>query len=451
MKITVEKQEKSQVLLDIEVEQHEVDKSLDKAYRRLVQKVNVPGFRRGKTPRPILERHIGKGALLEEALEHLIPETYDQAIREQNIVPIAQPKVEVMSLEPIKFKALVPVRPTVKLCDYAGIRVEPRPVDVTDESVDKTMEQLRLHHGSWTPADRPVQYGDSITMAMESKVGDKTIVDEKDVPYRAVEGNDLPLPGFVEKLVGAAREQELEFDLPFPDTHPAKEFHGQLAHFRVKIGEVKEQKLPALDDEFAKSLGAGVEDLASLRDKVKADLAKRAEMQEKNRVEEEAVGRLVECAQVEYPEVLLEAEIGRTLRQQEEFLARSGKKMEDFLKETNKTIDQLASELRPDAEKRLLRSLVVGQLAEEEKIEVTPDEINAEVEKMTRDAGDKAEQIRKLFEMPSARDSLENNLLRRKTVERLVEIAGRNRAAEAAVTAPATEGEVEKEEEEKGA
>ncbi|MEW6033251.1 MAG: trigger factor [Chloroflexota bacterium] len=446
MKVSTEKIEKSQVALSIELEPAEVEKSLEKAYRRLVQKVNIPGFRRGKAPRAVLERHIGKGALMEDALEHAIPETCGHAIQEQKVDAIGQPRIELVSMDPVSFKAIVPVRPTVKLCDYRAIRVESQPVEVTEEQVDAAIEQLRLQQAVLTPVERPVRFNDFLSMTVESRIGDRQLLNEKDAPYRVLKGLDMPLPGFAEKLEGAAIGEEREFGLIFPEDHPATEFRGKECQFKVKVTEVKEQTLPAVDDAFAKSLGVACETSEALREKVKADLKVRVEAVERARFEDRALQMLVECAQIEYPPVLLEAEVDRLIKQQVERVERGGLKMGDYLKSVNKTMEQLREEAQPVAERRLLRSLALGQLAEDEKVVVTPEEIAAEAERMSKDAGEKKEELRKFFELPSVRSSLENTILARKTVAHLVEIAqGKLEAGETSgvETPPPVTGEVE--------
>ena len=423
MKVTAEKAEHSQVVLNVEMEPTEVEKSLEEAYRHLVLKANIPGFRKGKAPRPVLERHLGKRALLEHALEHLVPDACHKAIEQQKVEVIAEPQVEITSMEPVAFKATVPVRPTVKLCDYSKIRVESQPASVTEGQVDAAIEQLRQRQAVWTPVDRPVRYNDVITMSIASCVGDREILNEKEAPYRVMKDFEMPLPGFPEKLEGATKGEQRNFNLVFPQDHPAAAFRGQECQFKVTVNEIKEQSLPAVDEAFAKSLGADVETVDALREKVKADLLSRADAVERGRYEDAALQKLVECAQIEYPPILLEAETDRMVNQEEERAKRSGQKFADYLKAANKTMEQAREELRPMAENRLLRSLVLGQLADDEKIEVTPEEIGVEVEKIVKDAGDKAEETRKFLEQPAVRSTVDNSILMRKTIDRLIQVA----------------------------
>lgn len=449
MKVTSEKAEHNQIVLDVEMEPAELDKYLNIAYRHVVQRTAVPGFRRGKAPRDVLERFVGKGTLLEDAIEYLIPEACNKAIEEQKIEPIAHPHVELTSVEPVRFKATVPLKPTVKLCDYKDIRVEPQSVSVTDEQVSAVIEQLREQQAIFTPVDRPVRYSDIITMAIQSCVGERELLNEKETPYRVMKDFDLPLPGFSEKLEGAAKGEQREFSLVFPESHPAAEFRGKECGFKVTVKDIKEKELPALDDAFAKSLGAGIETLDALKEKAKADLTARVEGEERARYEDAALQRLVECAQIDYPPVLLDSEVDRMFRQQEERAERGGRKLKDLLRSTNKTEEQLKEEMRPIAEKRLVRSLALGQLAEEEKVEVTAEEIAAETTRMSKDAGKKAEEMKQFLELPSVQPSVSNSILTRKTVERLLEIAKSQTPVAAPALTEAARAEEASSEEEK--
>jgi trigger factor len=300
VKVSAEKAEHSQVTMVVEMDAPEVEESVQAAYRHLVLKANVPGFRKGKAPRDVMERYFGKGYLLEHALEHLIPDACHKAISEQKIEAVAEPQIEITSVDPVVFKAVVPVRPTVKLCDYAAIRVEAKPATVTAENVDAAIEQLRQHQSIWTPVDRPVQYNDAISMKVTSCIGERQLLNEKAAPYRVTKGASYPLPGFPEELAGSVKGEQRDFNLVFPEDHPAAELRGQECKFQVTVNEIKEQTLPALDEAFAKSLGIDVETVEALREKVNADLMARAVSAERGRFEESALEGLVGCAQIEY-------------------------------------------------------------------------------------------------------------------------------------------------------
>jgi trigger factor len=421
MKVSTEPVENSQVTLNIEMEPVEIDKYLDRAYNRLVKKVSVPGFRKGKAPRDILERHIGKDALFQEALEDLIPRAYKEALDEQKIDPIAQPQFELIKTEPLIFKAVVPLKPTVKLGDYKQIRVESKPVKISKKDIDATIEQLREQQAILLPVDRPVQFGDVITIDVEGERDGEPFPIRKDVVYEVTKEARLPLPGFAEKLEGMTGGEEKNFVLSYPQDYEIKELVGKDHAFKVTAKEIKEKKLAEVDDEFAKSLGK--DDVASLRKEIESNLKARAEERARAELEQAAMDKLVELGELEYPPILVEKEIDRLLNEEARHFAEGVAGLENYLKTLNKTMDEHREELRPIASNRVVRSLVLGKLAEDEKIEVADSEIDTEVEKMAQDADKQAEDVRKLFSLPQARDSIKQFLIGRKSVERLVEIA----------------------------
>jgi len=421
MKVSTEPVENSQVALNIEMEPVEIDKYLDRAYNRLVKRVSVPGFRKGKVPRDILERHIGKDALFQEALEDLIPRAYKEALDEQKISPIDQPEFELIKTEPLIFKAVVPLKPTVKLGDYTKIKVESKPVKIGKKDIDATIEQLREQQAMLLPVDRPVQLGDIVTIDIEGERDGEPFPIRKDVVYEVVKEARLPLPGFAEKLEGTAKGEEKSFVLSYPQDYEMKELAGKDHAFKVTVKEIKEKKLAEVDDEFAKSLGK--EDLASLREQIESNLKARAEERARIDLEQKAVDALVELGEVEYPPVLVDREIDRLLNEEARHFAEGIAGLENYLKTLNKTMADHREELRSMASKRVVRSLVLGKLAESEKIEVADSHIDAEVEKMAQDADKQAEDVRKFFSLPQARESIKQFLIGRKAVERLVEIA----------------------------
>ncbi len=425
MKVSAEPIENSQVTLNIEMETTEVDKYLERAYNRLVKRVSVPGFRKGKTPRPILEQHIGKDTLLREAFEDLIPEAYEEAIESQEIDAIARPQFELIQTEPLIFKAVVPLRPTVKLGDYKQIRVESKPVEISQEDVEATIEQLRLQQAVLSPVDRPVQFGDVATIDIEGERQGESFPIRKDFVYEVVRETRLPLPGFAEKLEGMRKGEERSFVLSYPPDYEMQELAGKEHAFKVTVTEVKEKKLPEANDEFAKNLGS--QDLASLREQISANLKARDEERARLELEQQVVDAAIELSEVEYPPVLVDREIDRLLNEEVRHFNQGIIGLENYLKNVNKTLDEHLEELRPVANQRVVRSLVLGKVAEEEKIEVGDSEVDEEIEKMTKDAGKRAEEIRKLFSLSQTRDSVKRLLIGRKTVERLVQIAaGKN-------------------------
>ena len=418
MKVLTDRIEGSQVVLNIEVDAEEMESAIKKAYHRLGAKTTVPGFRKGKAPPEMLERYFGREALVEDAVEHLLPEVYDRAIQEQEVDAIAQPQVEVLQIDPLSFKATVPVQPTIELDDYHQVKFEQETVVVTEEEEAEALEKIRYMQAPWTPMERPAKSGDLLAIDVEGTVEGEVVINEKEGWYQL--SPDLPnaLPGFAEQLEGAEKGEERVFTLTLPAEQG--ESGGKECSFKVLVNEIKEKKLAELDDDFAKSLGQGLETLDSVKEKIAADLRSRKEMEAKNNLEEKAIKALVDLARAEFPDIMVQNEIDHLMSEQERhFGDRHG--LEDYLNRLKKTQEEFRNELRPMAERIVLRSLVLQRFAELEGIEVSAADIDAEVENMMQYASD--EGVRRLFDSSSARESLRRNLFIRKAIDRLAEIA----------------------------
>ncbi len=422
MKVSTENSGNCQTVLTIEAEADELDKSLDEAYHRLVKKVSIPGFRKGKAPRPILVQHIGKDSLLEEALEHLIPDLYKEAIESQELEPIARPQIEVVQNEPLVFKATVSLKPEVKLGDYHSIKLEPSPAPkITKEEVAAAIDEFRERQGAWMPVDHPVKLGDLVTMDIEASVEGKPWLDHKGIFYEVNSDSRSPVPGFASHLEGVEKNKETAFSLSIPDDHEMETMRGKEAAFKVTVSEVKEKQLPELDDKLAQS--AGYESLATMKKKVNADLKAKAEARNQMELRQKALEALVDISEVHYPPVLEEEEINGLLTDEARRLG--FRELDEYLKRSNKTEEEIREELRPIAQRRLKQSLVLGKLAEEEKIEISPSEVDNKVTEITGGAEDQ-EKATQFFSLPQVRQQIEQSLYTEKTMDRLLQIATGN-------------------------
>lgn len=423
MKITTEKAEDCQLTLNIEVETSELEKSLDEAYHRLVSKVSVPGFRRGKAPRAILEQHLGKGALLEEALEHLIPQLYEQAVESEKIDAIDQPQIDIIQTNPVILKALIPLRPVVKLGNYRELRLQAEPVEVSVEEVEAAMRRLQQEHGTWVPADRPVQFNDLITLNIEADVEGKPVLRHKDMVFEVIKDLPYPLPGFSAGLVRMEKNKERTFSLLMPSDHRIEEFAGKECFCKALVTEIKEMNSPELDDDFAKSIG--YQDLASMREQIGADLRAKAEDRKRTEFRQKVLDAVTELSEVDYPPILVDRGIDHLVNDEIRNFGEGIKGLEDYLKMTGKTMEEHREELRPIAKQRVVYSLVMGKVAEEEKIEIDASEVDNKVEEIARDSREK-EKIEKFLSLPQIRESIGQSLHTQKTLDRLVQIASGN-------------------------
>jgi len=424
VKVTNEKIEDSQAFLSIEMEPAEVEESLEESYHRLVKKTDIPGFRKGKAPRAILERYLSKGSLLEDALSNLLPKACDKAIKEQKLEAIVQPHIEVAQTDPVIFKVIVPLRPTVKLGDYHHIQVTPEPVEVSEDDASAIIDRLRHQQAAWEPVERPVGFNDLVVLDIESSVEDKPFINQNGAQYQVIQNYSFPVPGFAEQLVGMGRDEEKEFRLQFPTDYPKGELAGKEAWFKVKVIEIKQEVLPELNDELAKEIDPKFKTLDSLREQVLADLGLRAEEKARIDFEERVVEAVVDVTQVEFPPILVEIEVDRLLNQRLQRWQTGGSGLEEYLSRINKTEEEIREELRPPATKRTIWSLVLEEVTRAEKIKVSDSEIGTEIKNMTKDADEgKKDELEGFLNTPQARESIKQTLMTRKTIQRLVEIA----------------------------
>ena len=433
MKVSAERIPEGQVVLQIEVEPERLEGALDSAYRRLVKKTQVPGFRPGKAPRAMLERYLGEHALLHDAIDRLLPQVYREAVEEQQLDPIDFPEVEIVTEQPLVLKATVPLRPTVDLGDYQGLRVPRDPVTVEPERVQEQLERLGQRYATLEPVQRPLQWGDIVRADVFGAVGETVLVDEKDVEFRLSEGEVISLPGFAERLIGAEEGAELRFELTVPPDSGDPRLAGESCSYRLVIHGVKEEKLPELDDDFARQVGEGFPTLVALRERIASDLQRIEEEVGERRYHDQIISALLARAELDYPPVLVEREVDRLLQEQAG-PAQQGRDLERYLQRVGKSEEELRAELRPPAEERVRRSLVLSQVAEAENITVGDAEVEAEIERLVAGAGEQADEARRLFASEQGRDALRRSLLTRKTLERLVDIASAGEAEGASST-----------------
>jgi trigger factor len=421
VKVSTERIPDSQVVLEIEVDPERMEKSLGQAYRRLAQRTKVPGFRKGKTPRDMLERYIGREAIRREALDILIPEVYRQALDEENIEPVDAADIEVIQEEPLIFKATVPVRPTVELGDYRSVRVEREPPIVREEQVDGQLEELRHRYALLEPVERPVQVGDLVRAEVQLSLDGRQVLREDDAEFRLRRGAAILLPGFAEAVLGSEKGLRREFGLDVPANYPQRALAGKSCLCSVLVKEVKEERLAELTDAFAREVGEGFPSLAALRERLAADLRQAAERETDASYREKVVDAMVAAASLEFPPQLVEHEVGHLLR--DRATASGAADVEAYLRDMRKSEEELRQELRWEATERVQRSLVLSKLAEVEGIAVSKEDIDAEIERLAASSGARAEETRRIFASQRGREALERSLFTRKTLDRLVVIA----------------------------
>ncbi|HEX5478404.1 MAG TPA: trigger factor [Dehalococcoidia bacterium] len=439
MKVSTEKIPESQVVMTIEVEPERLEAARGKALRKLAPRAKVPGFRPGKAPEPMLRRYLGEERILDEALDDLVPVLYREAVEaDESIDPIARPRLVVETTEPLVVKATIPVRPTVDLGDYQAVRIPTEEISVDDERVDATIETLRHRAATLEPVEREIAWNDVLTIDVKGHVEEEELADQQDIQVQLIEERDILFPGFEEAMLGHKKGDTVEFDLPVPEDVTSEKFKGKTAHFSVPVKEIKEEVLPELDEEFTKQVGDGYETVEALRDRIRDDIRGAEEEQRANRYHDEIMTKLAETATVDYPPVMLDAEIDRMLHEQAGHIE-EGRGLEQYLAALGKTEEEVRADFRPVADTRLRRSLILTEVSDVEKIEVTDEDIEAELDRLSASAGAQAAQFRQLFDRQEGRDTIRRNLLTRKTLDRLVAIATQDGGAAPEEPKPAEE------------
>lgn len=378
MKVTLEKKEKNQVELAVEVEKEAVEKAYERAYREISQHVFIPGFRKGKAPRQLIERHVGEDAVRQEAEKSLANDSYNKAIAEANVEPISQPSYEVVTLkkgEPATFRYTVEVRPDVDLGPYLGIKVEVERKPVTDDDVRKAVENVLSRKSTVEPVERAVQMGDVVTMDFKGTLDGEAFEGGTASDFKVDVQPGRFIPGFVEAMVGMKAGDEKDVPLKMPDDYHAKELAGKDTVFHMHVKDVSERKLPELTDELAKELGAeGADDL---RVKVREQLESNIEEQWDIDTRKQLLERIVAGCKMELPETMIKREIYFLLQQHFDNLARQGVDVRKLFTEENRP--EWEKRFEEEARKRLQTSLSLGAIARKEGIQVTEEEIAAAI------------------------------------------------------------------------
>jgi trigger factor len=424
VKTTTEKIESRQAYLTIEMEPAEVEEGLAKAYQRLVKKYNVPGFRKGKTPRPILEQYIGKPALLEDAVDHMAPEAYDKAVKEQNLKPVARPDVHLEKADPVIYKMVIPLEPEVKLGDYSSVKLTPESVELKEEDINSALEQIRRQHGIWEPVERQVNSRDLIILDIESTLETLPYINQKDAEFEVIKDSEYPIKGFAEELIGLKKGDTKEFKLSFAADYKRAELAGKEVSFKVVIKEIKQEKLPELNDDLAKQVNPEFQTVADMKARVTADMQRNAEEKAKKDFEQKVIDAVVALCEIEYPPIMEEAEIDQLVQQQMQRWRMDEKSMDQYLQSIQKTPEQLREDLRPLAIRSIRQSLVLTEVAQKEKIQIEKADLQSEVEGMTKDvAPERKDKLMELLNTPQVQVNIASSIATRKTVQRLTEIA----------------------------
>jgi trigger factor len=423
MNVTATPAPKSAIKLEIELPPERLNRAVDDAVRRLSRRTKVPGFRPGKAPRPVLERVLGPGAILDEAVEHLVQDAYRAALIEKEILPIANADVDVVQAEegkPVIFTATVPVRPEVQLGDYRNFNFRPEIETIDDARVDKVVEELRDQNGTLAPVeDRGAGNGDYAVIAFEGTRDGNPFEGGSSERMPLILGEERLIPGFEDHVIGLRPGASTAFDITFPADYGETSLAGQTAHFEVELKELREKVLPDADDAFARSMGR-FDDLADLRRDVKVRLERNAIDHARHDFAEQIIDYATANADLDLPDILVDQEVEVMHDEFRSSLARQGITEEAYLKVVEKTDGDLHTEFRPNAEKRVRTLLVLSKVAEAEGIVISDAEVEAEVAR-ARERYAKDRKTIGYFESERGRSFIRSTLRRSRVVETLID------------------------------
>ena len=421
MRITQEEIVDLQTVLHIELEDEDVRPYLDIGYQKVRPLVSYPGFRKGRVPRHIVMQFVGREALLNEVLDTMLPEITGRAMEAQDIQPGGMPNMEVLDLDPVTFKATVPLRPEVEIGEYREIRVDVEESEVGEEEVQERLEQLRSSMSSWEPVERPVEMGDMVTMTATGTVDGNAILDETDTVYLLVEDADRPFPGFPEALVGAELDTPKEFELTVADDFPIDEVAGEPVQLSVTVSDVKERVLPELDEEFAQGIGEGYDSLEALREQIEEELNTEGAQAVVQELRESAMNSLLEGATATIAPVIIDNEINYMMNEQARMLAGMNIRFDDYLRSIGSSEDEIREQLREEAINRITRAIALEKLGEAEGIEVSDDDVEEHIRNALEESRDQYETEPEITD--DMRSSVRRMLHSERVMERLVEIA----------------------------
>ncbi len=385
MSLQVEKLEKNMAKLTIEVSAEDLEKAIEKVYQKQKKQISIPGFRKGKVPRMMVEKMYGKEVFYEDAANDLIPEAYDKAVDECEEDIVSSPKIEVTQIEggkPFIFTATVALKPEVKLGEYKGVKIEKIDREVTEEDVMAEINRERDNNArNITVEDRPVKDGDMTVLDFEGFVDGVAFEGGKGEDYPLTIGSGAFIPGFEEQLVGAEIGNEVEVKVTFPEDYQAEELQGREAVFKCTVKEIREKEIPELDDEFASEVSE-FDTLAEYKEDVRKNLTEKKEKDAEAARENEAVQAAVEASEIEIPEAMLETQQRQMVDEFAQRITMQGMSMEQYMQFTGATYEKMIEQVKPQAEERIRARLVLEAIVKAENIAATDEEFEEELKTM---------------------------------------------------------------------
>lgn len=419
-----EKQEGNTGILTVEVPAEEVNAGLDKAFKKVVKEINVPGFRKGKMPRQMFEKRFGAESLYQDALDFILPDAYANAVEEAGINPVDRPEIDIETIEknqPLVFTAKVIVKPEVTLGEYKGLEASKPDTEVTDEDIETQLKEHQERLAELTvKEDEAIVEGDTAVIDFEGFVDGEAFEGGQGNDYSLEIGSNSFIPGFEEQLVGVKAGEEKDVEVSFPEEYHAAELAGKAATFKVKVSEVKGKELPELNDELAKEIDPEVESLEALRTKMKDNLTAEKKSAADAKLRDELVQKAAENATIDIPHAMIHTEMDRMMSDFEQRLTQQGMNLDLYYQFSGQDEAALREQMHGDAETRVRVSMTLEAIAEAENMQVTSEDIDKELEKMAAQFNMDIEQIKTAL---GGTEMLENDIRMQNTVEFLVENA----------------------------
>ncbi|KKC47314.1 MULTISPECIES: trigger factor [Paenibacillus] len=424
MAATWEKIETNVVSIDVEVGAEQVKDALDQAFKKVVGRVNVPGFRKGKVPRGMFESRFGVESLYQDAIDILLPTAYADALKETGVEPVDRPEIDIEQFakgESFKFKAKVTVKPEVKLGDYKGVEVAAADAEVTEEELSAELDRLQQRHAELVVVEEgAAENGDVTVIDFEGFVDGEAFEGGQAERYTLELGSNSFIPGFEEQVVGMATGDFKDVEVTFPEEYHAENLAGKPAVFKVKLHEIKRKNLPALDDEFAKDVSE-FDTLDEFKQDLSSKLKERKQQESEQARENALVDKVAEAAEVEIPEAMINSEVDFLLRDFENRIRQQGLNMDLYYQFSGQDEAALREQMRADAQKRVLNNLVLDAIAKQENIEISEDEVGEELENLSKSYNRPAAELREIFERNGNLDNMKEDLKLRKTIKFLLD------------------------------
>lgn len=424
MTATWEKKEGNEGVLSVTVPAEKLDKALDQAFKKVVKQINVPGFRKGKVPRQIFEQRFGVEALYQDAADILLPEAYGEAIDETGIKPVDQPEIDVQQIEKgkdFKFDATVVVEPEVQLGDYKGLEIEKQNAELTDEEVQESINHQLGHLAEMVvKEDGAVEDGDTVNIDFDGYVDGEQFEGGQAEGYDLEIGSGMFIPGFEEQLIGAKTGEEKDVTVTFPEEYHAEELAGKEATFKTKVNEIKAKEVPELTDEIANELDSEANSVDEFKENTRKRLAEQKETDAENAQKEEAINKAANNATIDIPEAMVNTELDRMVQEFGQRMQQQGLNLETYFQISGQDESQLREQMKDDAQERVKTNLTLTAIADAENVEVSDEDIDKELEKMSGQFNISVEDIKQTL---GNTDIVKNDVRIQKVIDLLVDEA----------------------------